>query len=97
MDFANPKSDTVGVEFTNTSVTSGGDGSDTQPNWERLHADNPHLTYHSNKRGYISCTATPKTMQAAFRVIDKVTINNAPARTAATGIVEAGRPGSQVS
>ena len=97
MDFANPKSDTVGVEFTNTSVTSGGDGSDTQPNWERLHADNPHLTYHSNKRGYISCTATPKTMQAAFRVIDKVTINNAPARTAATCVVEAGRPGSQVS
>lgn len=97
MDFANPKSDTIGVEFTNTSVTSGGDGSDTQPNWQRLHADNPHLTYHSNKRGYISCTATPKTMQAAFRVIDKVTINNAPARTAATCIVEAGRPGSQVS
>ena len=97
MDFANPKSDTVGVEFTNTSVTSGGDGSDTQPNWERLHADNPHLTYHSNQRGYLSCRATPKTMQAAFRVIDKVTINNAPARTAATGIVEAGRPGSQVS
>ena len=28
MDFANPKSETVGVEFTNTSITSGGDGSD---------------------------------------------------------------------
>ena len=32
MDFANPKSETVGVEFTNTSVTSGGDGADVERN-----------------------------------------------------------------
>lgn len=95
MDFADPRSATVGVEFTNTSVTSGGDGSNTQPNWERLRADNPHLTYHSNKRGYIACTATPKTMQADFRVIDRVTVSGEAARTAATRVVEAGRPGSQ--
>ncbi len=87
MHFANPKSETIGVEFTNTSVTSGGDGSETQANWNRLHADNPHLTYHSSKRGYIACTATPKTMQADFRVI----VAGAPARTR---MVQAGRPGS---
>ena len=97
MDFANPKSATVGVEFTNTSATSGGDGSDVQANWERLHADNPHLTYHSNKRGYIACTATPKTMQADFRVIDRVTVAGAPAHTAATRVVQAGQPGSPPS
>ncbi len=97
MDYASPKSETVGVEFTNTSVTSGGDGSDAQPNWERLHADNPHLTYHSNKRGYIACTATPQTMQADFRVIDKVTIRGDAARTAATRVVQAGKAGSLVS
>ena len=82
------------MEFTNTSATSGGDGSDVQANWERLHADNPHLTYHSNKRGYIACTATPKTMQADFRVIDRVTVAGAPAHTAATRVVQAGQPGS---
>jgi len=97
MDFGNDKSETVGVEFTNTSVTSGGDGSDVQPTWERLRADNPHLTYHSNKRGYIACTATPKTMQADFRVMDRVTVRGETARTAATRVVESGRPGSQVS
>ncbi|MFA5907191.1 MAG: alkaline phosphatase D family protein [Vicinamibacterales bacterium] len=59
--------------------------------------DNPHLTYHSNKRGYIACTATPKTMQADFRVIDKVTIRGGAARTAATRVVQAGTPGSLVS
>ncbi len=97
MDFATDKSDTVGVEFTNTSVTSGGDGSDVQPTWERLRADNPHLTYHSNKRGYIACTATPATMQADFKVIDRVTVRGDTARTAATRVVQAGRPGSVAS
>lgn len=64
---------------------------------EASHADNPHLTYHSNQRGPIPCTATPKTMQADYRVIDKVTVDGAPARTAATRIVQAGRPGRLVS
>jgi len=95
MDFANPRSETVGVEFTNTSVTSGGDGSEVQANWDRLRADNPHLTYHSNRRGYIACTATPATMRAEFKVIDKVTVRDLPARLGGATVVEAGRPGSQ--
>ena len=97
MDYASHKSATVGVEFTNSSVTSGGDGSEVQANWERLHADNPHLTYHSNKRGYIACTATPKTMQADFRVIERITVAGGTARTAGTRVVEAGRSGSHTS
>ena len=27
--------------------------------WEATRADNPHIKYHSNRRGYIACTATP--------------------------------------
>ena len=84
----------IGVEFTNSSITSGGDGSDVQPTWESIRRDNPHITYHGNRRGYVACTATPKTMRADFRVIDKVTERGAPVRTAATRVVEAGRPGS---
>ena len=91
---ANPSSAAIGVEFTNSSITSGGDGSEVQPAWELIHRDNPHITYHGNRRGYVSCTATPKTMQADFRVIDKVTERGAAVRTAATRVVEAGRPGS---
>ena len=30
LDFENPRSETVGVEFTNTSVTSGGDGAEVE-------------------------------------------------------------------
>ena len=59
LDFANPRSETVGVEFTNTSVTSGADGADVSATWERIRGDNPHIKYHSARRGYIACTATP--------------------------------------
>ena len=76
-DFRKPTSPTIGVEFTNSSVTSGGDGSEVQPAWEVMRGDNPHITYHGNQRGYIACTATPKTMRADFRVIEKVTVPNA--------------------
>jgi alkaline phosphatase D len=94
MDFTNPQSPTVGVEFTNTSVTSGGDGTEVAGFWEQTKADNPHIRYHSSRRGYIAITATPKTMQADFRVLDRVTTADAPVRTGGSLVVEAGRPGS---
>ena len=97
VDFTKPTSPTIGVEFTNSSVTSGGDGSDVQPTWETIRSANPHITYHGNKRGYISCTATASTMKADFRIVDRVTVPNQPARTARTMVVEAGRPGSTTS
>jgi alkaline phosphatase D len=96
-DFADPGSPTVGVEFTNSSVTSGGDGADVTPTWELIRKDNPHVTYHNNKRGYLACTATAAAMRADFRVVDRVTIADQPARTARSMVVEAGRPGSQPS
>jgi alkaline phosphatase D len=97
VDFTKPETATIGVEFTNSSVTSGGDGSDVQPTWEGIRRDNPHITYHSNKRGYIACTATATSMKADFRVVDRVTAAGQPARTARAMIVEAGRPGSQTA
>ena len=30
-----------------------------RPDWESTKGDNPHVRYHSNRRGYIACTATP--------------------------------------
>jgi alkaline phosphatase D len=94
LDFENPRSETVGVEFTNTSVTSGGDGADVSATWERMRGDNPHIKYHSARRGYIACTATPATMRADFKVVDRVTVPDAPERTGGSLVVEAGRPGA---
>ena len=56
--------------------------------------DNPHLKYHSSRRGYISCTATPATMRAEFKVLDRVTVPDQPARVGGTLVAEAGKPGS---
>ncbi|MPY87014.1 MAG: alkaline phosphatase [Luteitalea sp.] len=94
LDFADPRSDTVGVEFTNSAVTSSGDGSDVATNWEQTQGHNPHIRYHSARRGYIACTATQTTMRADFKILDKVTVPNQPARVGGSLVVEAGRPGS---
>jgi alkaline phosphatase D len=93
LDFTDPRSPTVGVEFTNTAVTTTGDGSDVGSTWEATKADNPHIKFHSNRRGYIACTATPRQMRADFKVLDRVTVPDLPARVAGALVVEAGRPG----
>ena len=96
-DFTNPRSATIGVEFTNSSITTNGDGADVSGRWERLKALNPHLRYHSARRGYISCTATPSTMQADFRILDKVSEPNRPVQTGGSLVIEAGHPGSNTA
>jgi alkaline phosphatase D len=93
MDFANPKSETVAVEFTNSSITSGGDGRDTMPNWEQMRPDNPQILYHSARRGYVACTATPAMMRADFRTVDRVSTPGGSVSTGGSVVVEAGRPG----
>jgi hypothetical protein len=44
-------------------------------------------------RGYIACTATPATLRADFKVLDRVTVRNQPIRVGGSLVVEAGRPG----
>lgn len=92
-DYENPKSPVIGVELTNTSITSGGDGAEVSGNWEAIRGDNPHIKYHSARRGYIACTATPASLRAEFKVFDRVSVPDAPERTGGTLVAEAGRPG----
>jgi len=94
VDFTNPRSATVGVELTNTAITSTGDGSDVAPTWDATKGDNPHIKYHSARRGYIACTATPSSLRADFKILDKVTVPDLPIRTGGSLIVQAGRSGS---
>ena len=94
LDFGRPDSETIGVEFTNSALSTGGDGSDVWSGWEAVRADNPHIKYHSSRRGYIACTATPRTMRADFKILDRVTVPDQPVRVGGTLVVEAGRPGS---
>jgi len=94
LDFTNLRSATVGVEFTNTAVTSTGDGADVTPAWELTKNDSPHIKYHSGRRGYIACTATPASMRADFKILDRVTIPDQPIRIGGSLVVQAGRSGS---
>ena len=94
LDFTDPKSETVGTEFTNTSISAAGDGADVSANWEAVRSANPHIRYHSARRGYIACTATPATMRADFKILDRVTVPDAPIKVGGSLVVEAGRRGA---
>ena len=95
LDFTDPRSETIGVEFTNTAISAGGDGAEVAPVWEKLRPANPHIRFHSARRGYIACTASPARMQADFKVLDAVTVRDAPLRLAGSLVVEAGVPGAR--
>lgn len=94
LDFTNPESETIGVELTNSSISSGGDGSEVANNWESIRSDNPHITYHSGRRGYIDCVATQETLQADFKIVGRVTVPDQPTMTGGSLVMEAGKPGS---
>ena len=87
------KSPTVGAEFVGTSISSGGDGADTQPAVEAYLPENPHVHFYNNQRGYVRCTVTPERWQSDYRVVPFVSKPGAPVQTRASFVVENGQPG----
>ena len=94
LDFTDPTSEIVGTEFTNTSISAAGDGSDVSGNWDAVRSGNPHIRYHSARRGYIACTATPATMRADFKILGRGTVQDAPITVGGSLVVEAGKRGA---
>ncbi|MGH3434630.1 MAG: alkaline phosphatase D family protein, partial [Thermocrispum sp.] len=82
--------DDVGVEFVTTSVTSGKDGDDG--NQDRVIAENPHLKYYRNRRGYVRTTFTAGQVRADYRILPYVTKPGARAITDASFVVNDGDP-----
>jgi alkaline phosphatase D len=95
-DYANPRSPILGVELTNSSITSNGDGSEVNGDWSRVKPDNPHIKFHSARRGYISCTATPQALRADFKILERVSLPDQPISTAGSLVVEAGHAGAKL-
>jgi alkaline phosphatase D len=58
-----------------------------------LRADNPHLKFAGNERGYTRHIVTPKRWQADFRVLTRISVAGEPIVTRRSFVVEAGRPG----
>jgi len=92
-DFADPESPTLGVEFIGTSISSGGDGSDTTARFKALLQQDPHLKFYNNQRGYVRHVVNSKRWQADYRVLDKVSVRDGNVSTRASFVVEDGRPG----
>ncbi|GAA2333837.1 alkaline phosphatase PhoD [Saccharopolyspora halophila] len=84
----------VGTELTTTSITSKGDGSAELTEREKTYlAENPHVRYYANQRGYVSTKITAGELRADYKVLPYVTEPGAPVRTAASFVVEDGSPG----
>ncbi|MCA1843587.1 MAG: alkaline phosphatase D family protein, partial [Actinobacteria bacterium] len=96
-DFDDPASATVGTEFVGTSITSGGDGSDTSLVGQTALAENPHLRFYNNQRGYVRCAVTPTRWTSEYQVVPFVRTPGAPVATRASFVVGPGHPGAHLA
>jgi len=88
-DYSRASSETVGVEFCGTSITSRGGGNDRIP--ERL-GENPHFVFADAKEhGYGVAEFTPAELRTSLRVVDDVTRPDTRISTLAAFVVQAGR------
>jgi alkaline phosphatase D len=94
-DFADPSSATVGTELVVTSISSGGDGSDTNARTAEILAANPFVRFYNGQRGYVVCELSEEALRADYRVVEYVSQPDAPITTRASFLIEDGRPGAQ--
>ena len=95
LDFQNEKSPIVGTEFVGTSMTSGGNGGNVIPEYERAAAQNDFVKFYNSNRGYVSCDITKKSWTTHFRSTTFVDKPDSPVFTPASFVVEEGRPGAE--
>lgn len=92
---ADEKSPVVATEFVGTSISSSGDGSETQKNTPEMLKENPFVKFFNAERGYVSCELTPKQWTSFYRTVPFVTKPGAPLVTRQAFVVEAGKPGAE--
>lgn len=91
-NFRDLKAQVVAPEFVGTSISSGGDGSDTRPREQQALERNPHIKFFNGQRGYVRCEITPGQWRTDYRVLDTVTKRNGNISTRASFAVESGNP-----
>jgi alkaline phosphatase D len=91
--FDRPDRVVVGTEFVATSISSSGDGGETNDAVQGAMRHNPHLRWHNSRRGYVRCSVGTEAWTTDYRTVDYVSRPGAPIRTASRWRVEAGRPG----
>ena len=95
LDYDREDSPATGTEFTATSISSGGDGSEARASSARERERNPHLAFINNRRGYTLHEVSPQSFTATFRAVAQVSTPGAAREDRGQFVVEAGRPGPQ--
>jgi len=72
LDSRKSGSSPVAVEFTSTSITSGGDGQDLSPNDQAVMGANASLKFVNRQRGFMLCDVTKDRWETSVHVLDKV-------------------------
>ncbi|MEU4402927.1 alkaline phosphatase D family protein [Streptosporangium sp. NPDC023963] len=95
LDYDDPTTRTVGSELVASSITTGGDGLDSDPATHPYLTINPHLKFYNNQRGYVMTRIERDRLTADFKVLPQVTQPGAAAHTKATFVIEDRVPGVQ--
>ena len=95
LDYDDPTGKTVGSELVCSSITSGGNGADSNPADHSMLKINPHLKFYNNQRGYVNTRITRDELTADFRVVPIVSVPDQAVHTKATFVVEDRVPGVQ--
>ncbi|MEZ5415396.1 MAG: alkaline phosphatase D family protein, partial [Opitutaceae bacterium] len=91
-DADRPDDAAVAVEFVGTSISSGGDEAKPGLDAAVVRAENPWVNFFNDERGYVRCEVTPEAWRADYRTVAYVSRPGAPVRTAASFVVNSGRP-----
>ncbi len=94
LDFQDPNSPVVGTELVGTAMTSGGNGGNIIPEYERAASQNSFVKWYNSNRGYVSCELTPETWTTHFRATPYVDKPGSPILTPASFVIEAGKAGA---
>jgi len=94
LDYREQRSPVAAPELIGTSISSGGDGADSNPAVEATLPENPQIKFYNSQRGYVRCEVTHNSLTSDFRVVQKVSVPDSPVSTRASFVVEAGRPGA---
>ena len=84
IDSRRPGSNPVAVEFTSTSISSGGDGQDLSTNDQSVLSANASLKFVNRQRGFMLCNVTKDKWETSVRVLDKVSEPDGKVSTRAT-------------
>ncbi|MFI6505533.1 alkaline phosphatase D family protein [Nonomuraea typhae] len=93
LDYDDPTGPTVGSELVATSISTGGDGKDSDPQTHPFLKINPHLKFYNNQRGYVLTKIERELMTADFKVVPQVQAPGSGVHTRATFVVEDRVPG----